>query len=136
MKRKEKITLNKKVLLREGSVLLISQLLFIIFLFTLLTFTLSAQTNVITNTDQEINHHLFNGDWEKSDSLIDLELAIQTSSLKFNFFKAYNYFYTRYVGNNNPYTRDETIRQVKKYSWQAVLNGEELIESLENNFYI
>ncbi len=33
MKRKEKITLNKKVLLREGSVLLISQLLFIIFLF-------------------------------------------------------------------------------------------------------
>ncbi len=108
----------------------------IIFLFTLLTFTLSAQTNVITNTDQEINHHLFNGDWEKSDSLIDLELAIQTSSLKFNFFKAYNYFYTRYVGNNNPYTRDETIRQVKKYSWQAVLNGEELIESLENNFYL
>lgn len=33
MGRKEKVTLNKKVLLREGSVLLLSQLLFIIFLF-------------------------------------------------------------------------------------------------------
>ena len=33
MKRNEKVTLNKKVLLREGSVLLLSQLLFIMFLF-------------------------------------------------------------------------------------------------------
>ena len=38
-----------------------------------LTFTLSAQTNILTQADQEINHNLFNGDWQKSDSLVDLQ---------------------------------------------------------------
>ena len=108
----------------------------IIFLFTIFTFTLSAQSNIITKTECEINQWLFNGDWAKSDSLIELNLGQQPNSLKYNFFKAYNYFYTRYVGNNNPYTRDETIRQVKKYSWEAILKGEELEESWENNFYL
>ena len=98
----------------------------IIFIFTLFTFTISAQSNIITKADHEINQQLFNGDWTKSDSLIDLYFGLQPNSLKFNFFKAYNYFYTRYVGNNNPYTRDETIRQVKKYSWEAILKGEQL----------
>jgi len=102
----------------------------------LLSFTLFAQTNIFTPLDQEINQHLFNGDWQKSDSLINTQLNNSPNSLKFNFLKAYNYFYARYLGNDNPYTRDETIRQVKKYAWDAISNGENLEENSENNFYL
>jgi hypothetical protein len=107
---------------------------FILFIF--LTFTIAAQSSISTKFDQEINQHLFNGEWEKSDSLINIKLGENQNSLKYNFLKSYNYFYTRYIGNNNPFSRDETIRQVKKYAWDAILNGEELEETVENNFYL
>ena len=97
---------------------------------------ISAQTNISTNYDNEINEYLFNGDWEKSDSLIDAKLNIEPKSVKYNFMKAYNYFYTRYLGNDNPFSRDETIRQVKKYAWDAVENGEGFEENIEINFYL
>jgi hypothetical protein len=105
-------------------------------LFILLTFTIAAQPSISTKFDQKINQHLFNGEWEKSDSLINIKLGETQNSLKYNFLKAYNYFYTRYIGNNNPFSRDETIRQVKKYAWDAILIGEELEETIENNFYL
>lgn len=108
----------------------------IFFLSILLTLSLSAQGISVTNADLEITQHLFNGDWQKSDSLIDLHLQTKPNSLKYNFMKAYNYFYTRYVGNNNPYTRDQTIRQVKKYSWEAIELGENLENTVENQFYL
>jgi len=98
---------------------------FLFTLFTLFTITLSAQSNLVTKFDKEINHHLFNGDWGKSDSLTDIKLGEQPNSLKYNFMKAYSYFYTRYVSNNNPYDRDATIRQVKKYTWEAIRIGEQ-----------
>ena len=108
----------------------------IIFLSILLTFSLSAQSIIQTPIDQQITSSLFNGNWGQSDLLIGLQLEKQPNSVKYNFFKAYNYFYTRYLGNNNPYSRDETIRQVKMYSWKAVQIGEELEVNLENNFYL
>ncbi|MCW8848822.1 MAG: hypothetical protein OQJ81_02495 [Melioribacteraceae bacterium] len=108
----------------------------IIILSTLLTLSISAQSLIITQSDQQIIFNLFNGNWEKSDSLLELKYSEDSNSLKYNFLKAYNSFYTRYLGNNNPYTRDETIRQVKKYSWEAIQIGEELNENLENNFYL
>ena len=108
----------------------------IVFLSILLTVSLSAQSQLFTQSDQQIISNLFNGDWKKSDSLINLKLDNQSNSVKYNFLKSYNYFYTRYVGNDNPYSRDETIRQVKKYSWDAILIGEELSKNLENNFYL
>ena len=97
---------------------------------------ISAQSQIILNFDNQINHHLFNGEWEKSDSLINIKLNSGENLVKYNFMKAYNYFYARYLGNNNPFSRDETISQVKKYSWDAIQIGEELEENLTNNFYI
>lgn len=110
----------------------------ILSLFTIVLFTLPlfAQQNVITKFDEEISNHLFAGDWQSADSLINLKLHNDPNSPKYNSLKAYGYFYTRYVGNNNPYSRDETIRQVKKYAWDAIKSGEELEENLENNFYL
>jgi tetratricopeptide (TPR) repeat protein len=108
----------------------------IICILTVLALQLSAQTEVVSNFDREVNTFLFNGDWQKSDSLINSKLNEQPNSLKYNFLKAYNYFYTRYVGNNNQFTRDQTIRQVKKYAWDAIVSGEQMEENLENNFYL
>ena len=108
----------------------------IIFLILLFTLPLFGQNVMINNIDQEINSLIFNGNWQKSDSLIDVKLKSEPNSPKYNFLKAYNYFYARFIGNNNPFDRDQTIRQVKKYSWEAISQGEDLDESLENNFYL
>jgi len=107
----------------------------LIFLFTLFTCSLIAQNNS-NNFYKKVNSYLFNGDWVKSDSLIEAELGEQQNLLKYNLFKAYNHFYTRYFGTNQPYSRDETIRQVKQHAWDAIKYGEGLDESLENNFYL
>ena len=106
------------------------------FLLIILTLPLIAQSIPNTQLDLQITQHLFNGEWEKSDSLIEVKYGDNSNSLKYNFLKAYNSFYTRYVGNNNPYTRNETIRQVQKYAWAAIEIGETVEENLENGFYL
>lgn len=106
------------------------------FLLIILTLPLIAQSIPGTQLDLQITQHLFNGEWEKSDSLIELKYGDDSNLLKYNFLKAYNSFYTRYVGNNNPYRRDETIRQVEKYAWAAIEFGEKAEENLENGFYL
>ena len=103
--------------------------------FLLIAISLSAQSIVITDYDKEINSFLFNGQWEKSDSLIGLKLENEPNSVRYNFMKAYNYFYARFIGNDNPFSREETMRQVKKYAWDAIKFGEESSESLENSFF-
>jgi len=108
----------------------------IFFLSLLITFTITAQSMLVKKVDHEIRYNLFSGDWQKSDSLIDLQLKQNPNSVKYNFMKAYNFFYTRYVGNDNPFDRDETIRQVKKYAWDAISVGEDLADNVENNFYL
>ena len=102
----------------------------------LMTISLSSQNIQMNSADQEINSYIFNGNWLKSDSLINHKLDADQKSVKYNFLKAYNFFYARYIGNNNQFDRDQTIRQVKKYTWDAISIGEELEESLENNFYL
>lgn len=109
----------------------------IFFLLTfILTSSLFAQSDIITAFDQNITQQLFSGNWQASDSLIDLKLGVNPKSVKYNSLKAYNYFFTRYIGNNNTYSRDQSIRQVQKFSWEAIENGEEIEESLANNFYM
>jgi tetratricopeptide (TPR) repeat protein len=89
----------------------------------------------VTKTDDRINHHLFSGEWEKSDSLIELQLSRTPKSVKYNFMKAYNLFYARYF-SNTAYDRQATLSKVKHYTWEAIKLGEAADESLENNFYI
>ena len=85
----------------------------IIVLLFFLAINLPAQTSIFTKTDLEINNTLFSGDWEKSDSLIEIQYKGEQNSLKYGFMKAYNSFYTRYLGNNRTYTRDETITSME-----------------------
>lgn len=109
----------------------------IFMLFALSCFPLYAQSNfTFTDYDISINHFLFSGDWQSADSLVNNKISEEPNNPKYNFMKAYVAFYTRFVGNDNPYDRPTTIRQVRNCAWKAILNGEKLEESVENNFYL
>ena len=106
-------------------------------LFVLSCFTLHAQSNfTFTDYDLSINYFLFSGVWQKADSLVKVKIIEEPNNPKYNFMRAYVAFYTRFVGNNNPYDRAATIRQVRNCAWKAIINGEKLEESVENNFYL
>lgn len=94
-----------------------------------------AKSLSITKTDDQINNYLFSGQWEKSDSLIELQLSRKPNSVKYSFMKAYNTFYARYFSGTAD-DRPTTLSKVKHYTWEAIKAGEELNESLENNFYL
>ncbi len=106
----------------------------IILLFLTASFTFAQRLN-ITTLDEQVNAYLFNGQWEKSDSLIELQLSRDPGSLKYNFMKAYNIYYARYFSNTAD-DRATTLARVKHYTWEAIKAGEQLDESLENNFYM
>lgn len=108
----------------------------IILFVVLFTSSLSAQSVAFTQDDNQIISNLFQGDWMQSDSLIEFYYSDKSNKVKYNFLKAYNSFYTRYVGNNNPHSRDETIRQVQKYAWDAIKSAEEIEDNSENSFYL
>ena len=105
-----------------------------LFLFVSLI-TLQAEQIKYTPTDYQIVENLFSGEWEKSDSLIKIELINNPGSVKYNFMNAYNYYYARYFSNTSP-RRDESLNLVQSISWKTISLGEEMEESLENNYYL
>ena len=107
---------------------------FILFLF--ISAIAFAQPVKFSSIDLEINKTLYDGNWQLADSLIDLQLQQNPNVPKYHFFKAYSSFYARYVGNNSPRDRDATIRQVQKYTWDAVTIGEKAKQTTETKFYI
>ena len=107
---------------------------FILFLFiSIITF---AQPVKFSSVDLEINNFLYDGDWQSADSLIDQQLQQNPNIPKYHFFKAYSSFYTRYIGNDRPGDRATTMRQVQKYTWDAITIGEKAAQTTENKFYI
>ena len=98
------------------------------------SFTFGQNLN-ITSTDDQINTFLFNGEVEKSDSLIEIQLSRNLNSVKYNFMKAYILFYARYFSGTAD-DRPTTLAKVRYYTWKAIKIGEEANESLENNFYL
>jgi tetratricopeptide (TPR) repeat protein len=107
---------------------------FLIIIFFTVSFTFGQKLN-ITSTDEQINNYLFNGEVEKSDSLIESKLSSNPNSVKYNFMKAYNIFYTRYFAFNGE-ARETTLNRIKHYTWEAIKAGDAANESLENNFYL
>ena len=107
---------------------------FILFLFiSIITF---AQPVKFSSVDLEINNFLYDGDWQSADSLIDQQLQQNPNIPKYHFFKAYSSFYTRYIGNDRPGDRATTMRQVQKYTWDAITIGEKAEQTTETKFYI
>ncbi len=95
-----------------------------------------AQPVKFSSIDLEINKSLFDGNWQSADSLIDLQLLQNPNIPKYHFFKAYTSFYSRYLGNDGPRDRAALIRQVQKYTWDAITIGEKAAQTTENKFYI
>lgn len=108
--------------------------MFILFLF--ISIIAFAQPVKFSSFDLEINKILFDGNWQSADSLIDIQLKKNPNIPKYHFFKAYSSFYARYIGNNGPRDRAKTIRQVEKYTWDAVTIGEKAEQTTETKFYI
>ncbi|MDA3860711.1 MAG: hypothetical protein PF445_05755 [Melioribacteraceae bacterium] len=95
-----------------------------------------AQPVKFSSVDLEINKSLYDGNWQSADSLIDLQLLQNPNIPKYHFFKAYTSFYSRYVGNDGPRDRAALIREVQKYTWDAITIGEKAAQTTENKFYI
>jgi tetratricopeptide (TPR) repeat protein len=95
---------------------------------------LIAQSLEVTQTDKDIVKHLFAGAWQKSDSLISIEMAKLPNHPKYYFLKAYHSLYCRMVGNGS-ITRDQSIELIKQYTWKAITLGEQLPQSTEVKFY-
>jgi len=107
---------------------------FILFLF--ISIIAFAQPVKFSSVDLEINKTLYDGNWQSADSLIELQLKQNPNIPKYHFFKAYSSFYARYIGNNSPRDRATTIRQVQKYTWDAITIGEKAEQTTETKFYI
>jgi tetratricopeptide (TPR) repeat protein len=107
----------------------------IVFIIIISFVAVQANPLNITQMDKDINAFLFNGQWEKADSLIEIGLKAHPNHPKYYFMKAYNYNYARFFSNTSA-DRATTIRQIEKYAWEAILVGEELEEDLETNFYL
>jgi len=105
-----------------------------IILFTLVLM-LQADPVKFSKVDKEINYNLFAGDWEKSDSLIDIHLQNNPDNPKYYFMKAYNYFYARYFSNTAA-DRATTLRLVRYYTWKGIAAGEEIEQTTEVKFYM
>ena len=106
----------------------------VVFLLLLPCF-LIAQSLEVTQTDKEIMKSLFSGAWQKSDSLITVEMAKLPNHPKYLFLKAYHSLYCRMVGTN-AITRDQSIELIKHYTWKAITIGEQLPQSTEVKFYM
>ncbi|MFC2135493.1 tetratricopeptide repeat protein [Bacteroidota bacterium] len=95
----------------------------------------TAQPIEQTDADRQISFQLFNGNWLKADTLIDLEIQKNPNHPKYYFFKAHNYFYGRFTSTDGP-ARDVTIRAVIHNCWKAIEIGEELPQTTEIKFYL
>ena len=95
-----------------------------------------AQPVKFSSVDLKINKTLYDGNWQIADSLIEIQLQQNPNIPKYHFFKAYSSFYARYIGNDSPRDRAATIRQVQKYTWDAITIGEKAEQTTETKFYI
>lgn len=98
-------------------------------------FALQAQPIRVTQTDQNIINYLFKGEWQKADSLSNLEILKNPEHPKYYFMKAYISFYSRFTTSDSP-NRAECINLIKYYAWKAITLGEKYPETPEINFYL
>jgi len=89
----------------------------------------------VTETDRSIISHLLAGAWQRSDSLVTVELLKSPDSPKFNFFKAYVAFYSRFFARPG-LARDAGISIIEEYAWKGIVAAERLPATTESQFYL
>jgi tetratricopeptide (TPR) repeat protein len=107
----------------------------LLILFVLSNISILAQTPGITKTDDEINDHIFSGEWQQAKVLIEQQIRMNPDHPKYYFMKAYMFYLSRYFTDTGM-SRDSTINVVHYYSSTAIKKGEQLEQTPEVKFYI
>ena len=96
-----------------------------------------AGTSVkIKPVDNTVMQHVFNGEWQKADSLLDVQIKLNPQSPKYYSLKAPLFFYSRYFVPGNV-SRDSLWLLVEEYSKKAIEIGEKIDDkTTEDKFYL
>ena len=106
--------------------------LILIFIFPILSF---ANPDTDKEIDDQIIYHTFSGDWQKADSLLELQIKKYPDSPKYYALKGPYYFYTRYY-NGGVLSNDSLIQKMDEYSRKAIEVGEKDDMSLDDKFFV
>ena len=110
-----------------------------VFFITLLSLSLVlsvfAGSNKIKPVDKQIMQYLYNAEWPKADSLLDLQIQKDPNHPKYYLLKAHFHFYNRYF-NGGALAGDSLWQLSHDYSSKAIEIGEKLEESTEIKFYL
>lgn len=107
----------------------------LLFLTLVLSYTIYGSGLKTSEADQKIITHLFNGECQIADSLLEINLKNDPNNPKYLFLKAHYWFYARYFSENN-FSRDSVLTLVESYSQKAIEAGLKLEPTLENRFYM
>ncbi|MBU1099751.1 MAG: hypothetical protein KKA84_05030 [Bacteroidetes bacterium] len=107
----------------------------LLFLVLVLSYTINGGGLKSSELDQKIISHLFNGECEIADSLLEINLNNDPNNPKYLFLKAHYWFYARYFSEIN-YSRDSVLTLIETYSQKAIDAGLRLKPTLENRFYM
>ena len=107
-----------------------------LFIIILAVFVAAQAGTKIEPIDKTIMHHVFNGEWQKADSILDMNIKLNPQSPKYYSLKAPFYFYSRYFVPANV-SRDSLWLLVEEYSKKAIEIGEGIDDkTTEDKFYI
>jgi len=86
-------------------------------------------------TDELIIFHTFSGEWEKADSLLQLQISKYPDNPKYYALQGPYYFYTRYfqprILNN-----DSLTQEIAESAYKAIEFGEKDAMSLDDKFFV
>jgi tetratricopeptide (TPR) repeat protein len=107
----------------------------VVFLLVMVAGVTYARQIEITPVDKAIVGSLFGGEWRKSDSLINVELAKSPDHPKYYFLKAYYALYSRMLGFAS-LTRDQSIDLIRENAWKGITVGQQLEQTSDVKFYL
>ena len=106
-----------------------------LFLFVIANVVAQGQTQGLTQVDEDMNNHIFAGEWQQAKLLIEQKIRENPEHPKYYFMKAYMFYLSRYFADTGM-SRDSTISVVHYYSRMAIEKGEQLEQTTEVKFYI
>lgn len=94
-----------------------------------------ANPSDISEVDQTIISHIFNGEYQSADSLLEAQIKLQPDHPKYYALKCHSAFYARYFDNSGM-DRDSLLQLVLDYAQKAIGVSENLEETTDIKFYL
>lgn len=89
----------------------------------------------ISEVDQTIISHIFNGEYQSADSLLEAQIKLQPDHPKYYALKCHSAFYARYFDNSGM-DRDSLLQLVLDNAQKAIDVSENLEETTDVKFYL